>query len=712
MKGRLYTTALFIAAIFTANMSAQNENKIMPCATYEAMEMHFAADPSARARFEASQLIMNAEHEAARNNKAKAAATQYTIPVVFHILHQGGPENVSDATVEAALQWVNDDYARANADASLTAAPFNTLYINCDIKFMLAHKDPNGNCTNGIVRYIDSKTLWDQTGANSSSYYTHTWAPTKYLNVYLVSSIVPQGTVTGGGIIVGYTYIPGTNSTGSAKDAIVYNSSFLTGSSARDLAHEIGHWLNLSHTWGNSNSPGVACGNDNVNDTPPTKGNFTGCPSSLSGNTCAGSNGLDNIQNIMNYSGCPINFTTDQKTRMRTAAAGSTSGRQSVISATNLAATDVNGTASCAPVCEWVSTNKSYTVCSGANLTMKDCSYNATIATYAWDATGANVLTPNANQTAITFTAVGTSIVTETVTNGQGSSVRTRTITVLDGSSPLSPTYNESFEAAGLPANWSIVNPNNGTVTWTQTGLGASNGGNSYFIEGASDIAGQMDYLYMPNINPMAMADNTLFTIDYAYARSTAANNDKFEIQVSTDCGGTWSSIVSLNATTMQNGSGGTTNVPYVPQSGQWKTIDIGNNPNWGLISISPSVKMRFMFQEDVGGVGFGNRFFLDNLNFSTSVGSNELTRGILFRMAPNPTTGEAKLYFTLSDAAFVKVEVQDIMGRNVLAPKNYNLQPGEQNISVNTSNTLSKGMYFVNMEMNGTRISRKLIIE
>jgi hypothetical protein len=708
MKKNLSTISLALAMIISISGFGQNEKKA--CLTTEVMEDIFRNDPSARTRYYDGLDYLVKQRNEGKSNVGKAAAVQYTIPLVFHILHLGGAENVSVPTITNLVQWINDDFARAHSDASTTVAPYNALYINSDIKVMLAHKDPNGNCTDGIIRHVDPKTQWSQAAAQSSTYHTYTWDPTKYLNIYVVANIIPSGTITGGGI-AGYAIFPGTLPTGDAKDHIVFNGT-LFNSQPRSVTHEIGHWLSLMHTWGPNNSPGVACGSDLMNDTPDTKGNYNSCPSSTTGNTCAGSGGYDNIQNIMNYSNCDRNFTTDQTNAMRSCANGTLSGRNSLISGTNLIAADVDGTVSCAPICDWLSVLNNYTVCTGANLTMKDASYNGTIASYAWSATGANVASPTASQTAINFTAVGTSIVTETVTNGQGSSVKSRTVTVLNGTSPLNPTYNESFEAVGLPANWSIVNPNGGSVTWDQTGLGASNGGSSYFIDGPSDIAGHIDYLYMPNINPMAMADNTLFTVDYAYARQDANNNDKFEIQVSTDCGGTWNPMISLNAVTMQNGSGGTTNNPYIPQAGEWKTIDIGNNPNWGLLTISASVKMRFMFQEDLGGVGFGNRFFLDNLNFSTSVGSNELTLGIQFRMAPNPTSGEAKLYFTLGDAAAVKVEVQDIMGRNVIAPVNYNLKPGDQNISVNSNNSLAKGMYFVNMELNGTKISRKLIID
>ncbi|MBK9283467.1 MAG: T9SS type A sorting domain-containing protein [Sphingobacteriaceae bacterium] len=446
---------------------------------------------------------------------------------------------------------------------------------------------------------------------------------------------------------------------------------------------------------------------------PIPKGNFTGCPSSLSGNTCPGSGGLDNIQNIMNYSDCPINFTTDQTNRMRTAlATGGGSGRNNLWSGTNLTATDVNGSGICAPIADIISNNLSYTVCSGSSLIMKSASYNGTIASYAWAVSSGTAATPTASQTSIVFPTPGTSIVTLTVTNGTGSSSVSKTITVLDGSVQVPNNYFESFEAPGLPANWTVVNNNGGSVTWAQTNQAAIDGTSSYYIRGATNFANHIDYLVMPVINPQLNVNNTVFTFKYAYARASASNNDKFEVQGSIDCGGTWNTIIGLSAATMASGSGGVTSSPYTPAASEWKLYDVYAHPNWFTYTGYPSVMVRFMFQEDVGGVGFGNNFFLDDIIFSDPNGVNELTKSLSFRMAPNPTNGQTALMFNLHDASKVSVEVLDIMGRQVLPTENYNLNPGEQSIDVNKNKTLSHGIYFVNVSVNGAVMSRKLIID
>ncbi len=337
--------------------NAQESSKIIPCNTYAAMEDAFKADPAAKIRYDKAQETLKKEYADYTTNRTAnkgAAVPVYTIPVVFHILHEGGSENIPDASLIYALDYVNKDFARLNADAGNTAAPFNASYIDSEMKFMLAKKDPNGNCTSGIVRHITDKTTWNQSGVLTN--YAYTWDPTKYLNIYIVKSIVPTGTTVG--TIVGYTYKPGTWSTGAPQDAIVYRHDFLTnGDQPRSLTHEIGHWFNLAHIWGNTNAPNIACGDDGIGDTPETKGHEFTCPTS-SANLCVQTNtiynNLDNVQNIMNYSGCPLNFTTGQTNAMRAAATSATSGRNNLWSSGNLIATDVNGVANCAPISDFL----------------------------------------------------------------------------------------------------------------------------------------------------------------------------------------------------------------------------------------------------------------------------------------------------------------------------------------------------------------------
>jgi len=80
--------------------------------------------------------------------------------VVFHIVHNGGPENISREQIEDAIKLINIDYNKLNADTTLghTYPPFNALRADCKIEFRLAKVDPNGNCTDGIMRHYDPQT--------------------------------------------------------------------------------------------------------------------------------------------------------------------------------------------------------------------------------------------------------------------------------------------------------------------------------------------------------------------------------------------------------------------------------------------------------------------------------------------------------------------------------------------------------------------------
>ncbi|MDF2449602.1 MAG: hypothetical protein K0R26_2106 [Bacteroidota bacterium] len=262
--------------------------QIQPCATYQAREIYLKNVPGYAAKLNAATAASDAEYQAFLQNAAasRTVAPNYTftVPVVFHVLHLGenvgSGINVSDAQLINALAQVNRDFAKEGSDTVNIDKLYKPLYVNSNIHFELAKKDPQGNCTNGIVRHYDEKTNWSQSDLFNYQYSTmaaNSWNPSKYMNIYIVKNIISSGSVVGGGIIVGYTHLPGTSPIDPA-DAIVYRYDFLSGLDARSLSHEIGHWLGLAHTFGATNDPGFECGNDDIADTPPTTGFFSTCP--------------------------------------------------------------------------------------------------------------------------------------------------------------------------------------------------------------------------------------------------------------------------------------------------------------------------------------------------------------------------------------------------------------------------------------------------
>lgn len=196
---------LFIAGILfnAAFVSAQTPTH--RCGTDEVMHELFEQDPAAKQRYEDNLRKLNQDAEAAqeaRNRKIQAAKVAGvnpevlgvypldTIPVVFHVLHQYGPENIPDQTLINALAQVNKDYQKLDADTSTIDVNFSGIAGAANIIFALAKLDPSGNCTNGIVRHYDANTNWNRTTANGNGWnnynYSGTapgnWDPRKYLN--------------------------------------------------------------------------------------------------------------------------------------------------------------------------------------------------------------------------------------------------------------------------------------------------------------------------------------------------------------------------------------------------------------------------------------------------------------------------------------------------------------------------------------------------
>jgi len=213
-----------------------------------------------------TQAIINKKSHGS-SKSLEAAEVEYVIPVVFHVIHTYGTENISDAQIKDQIDILNRDYNKLNADTSAVIPPFQHLIANVKITFRLAQLDPNGNCTNGIDRIYSHKT----NSADDASKLNQ-WPREKYLNVWTVKTIGQDG-------VAGYAYYPSAV-TGPAfpMDGVIILSQYIgsvgTGSaySSRALTHEIGHWMSLEHPWGNTNDPGIACGDDLVTDTPITKG--------------------------------------------------------------------------------------------------------------------------------------------------------------------------------------------------------------------------------------------------------------------------------------------------------------------------------------------------------------------------------------------------------------------------------------------------------
>lgn len=255
--------------------------------------------------------------EAARRSASFRATFPTKIPVVVHVLFKDDADDVSDDQIKSQIEVLNEDFGGTNGDLENVPDPFTPAVGNTGLKFYLAEVDPDGSATNGITRTrtavtsfgVDDGMKSDATGGKSP------WDTERYLNMWVCR-------LSGG--LLGYAQFPGGD---PATDGVVITTTAFgrRGTAeepfnlGRTATHEVGHYLNLSHIWGESRWP-TCTDSDFVNDTPNQYGPNTGkpeFPTASCGNTPHG----DMFVNFMDYvdDDTMVMFTKEQVLRMHAA---------------------------------------------------------------------------------------------------------------------------------------------------------------------------------------------------------------------------------------------------------------------------------------------------------------------------------------------------------------------------------------------------------
>lgn len=698
---------LLSLSIFLGLGSISVAQEAYPCHTDEITEKFIQSlTPQEKVQYEQEranylQEIQDfiAAHPELQTNSG-ARSVQYTIPVVFHIIHAGGPENISNEQVEDCIRVMNDDYQLLNSDANNVQSEFLPIVADIEVEFKLARKKPNGDCTNGITRTYSTLTNGGSGGDRISAVQNEhgNWPGDRYLNVFVAADIggaagytnYPNnwggGTSMGNGIHVLHNYV------GSIGTASTFTS--------RTLTHEVGHWLNLPHLWGSTNDPGVStnCSSDDgIGDTPNTEG-WTSC--NLQGETCGSK---DNVENYMEYSYCSKMFTMGQKAAMHAALNSSTGGRDNLHTASNLAFTGVNEPEI---MCQADFIADRQIVCPGQSITFSDYSYHAPSG-WDWDFQGGTPATSTDQNPVITYNTPGVYEVVLTATDGTNNASITKSsyITVLENSSNL--PFIEGFENYTSLTNspWAVENPE-GNGFLLETNLGHSSN-KCVRLNNFGQPAERLDNIYSQPIDLSTITDEVTLSFRYAYRKRSSSNDEWLRVFISNDCGESWVQRKTIKG---DNLSELTSSNSWEPTSSDdWTTVHVTNVTSSYWVD---NFRMRFEFESDGG-----NNFFLDNINIYQGGSENDPVLSLNeeghiseFNVYPNPATDEANVVFSVNNAQKASIEVVNALGQTV-SVTNIKAESGRNLVMLNTAN-VEAGVYFVRVKTNGVQRVKRLMVK
>lgn len=687
----------FIGVGAYAQDSSNSSQSIKYCGQWKMEQAFFRAHP---------ELLEDAAQDAARlewetENFADVNRDELIIiPVVYHVIHYNGPENISDEQLYSGIEVMNRDFRKLNSDTSDVVEAFADIASDSEIEFRLAQIDPAGNCHTGINRIISPLTY----DGGSEVKDLIQWPRNSYLNIWVVENA--NGAA-------GYSLYPSSvnGSQGAGNDGIVvahdYTGNIGTSNNyrSRTLTHEAGHWMNLRHLWGNSNSPGDPdnCDmDDNVADTPLTSG-WTSC--NVDGETCGS---LDNVQNYMEYSYCGRMFSDGQRLRMRAAMNSSTAQRNQLWTPENLAETGVL----LEPIlCEAAFSVSRQTICVGDSVQFTDESFHGAS---GWSWSFGDGMTADVETPWHTFDQPGLYDVSLTVTNGTDAvSVTEEAFIQVLETGAMDLPFSDGFEGSSLGEDWFMVDVSNDGNGWELTSVAAFTGEQSLRIHNwSNNIEFNRDQLISSSMD-MSAAEEIHVSYKWAYCfkgtdEDEDDTDDRLKVYASPDCGQTWS---------LRRMHRGYTDLPSAPPhpfvftpSGpeEWNsyTLEIPYQQFF-----TENFRLMFEFESRLG-----NNIFLDDINIqvftATDLQELEMSQGVRFNLFPNPASNEAKLEFTTQLAYDeMSATVLDLTGRQVWSTTMSGLVRGSHELTLPVANW-ARGTYLIAIQLDGKRFTQQLVVE
>ena len=404
---------LFNAFKFEDNGKTFIKNTGIPdhrtCATEEVYERLSKGYPDYKKNREQ---LENLTREYIKNHKNKDNVL-ITIPVVVHVVYNTPQQNISEDQVLSQISVLNRDYRRHNTDTVNTPVPFKPIGADVQVEFCMARRDPNNNPTTGITR---TQTNVQSFTTDNAVKYTASggidgWDRNRYLNIWVCNL---------GNNLLGYAEYPGGPA--SSDGVVILCTAFGTGGSTqppynlgRTATHEVGHWLNLIHIWGDDN--GACTGSDQCNDTPNQGAENYGCPGFPHTDNCSPNSPGVMYMNYMDYTddGCMNIFTMDQSARMISAI---NTFRSPILTANSCQ--NVSGH----PIADFFADSTS--ILFGGIVHFSDNSAGIPTS-WSWSFPGGNPSSSILQNPAVTYTTIGVYPVTQRIFNTFGGDSLTKT---------------------------------------------------------------------------------------------------------------------------------------------------------------------------------------------------------------------------------------------------------------------------------------------
>ena len=683
----LRRTLALVAMIFASSLAFAQQR----CGTSLDEQKILQANPKYRTEFEQWMQQKIIQRRTTNQSRDKTNST-YKIPVVVHIIHNGETvgtgTNIPDAQVLSQIRVMNEDYQRANADASLTPAEFLPFASSVSLEFVLAKQDPDGLPTTGIMRVKGPKSGYTNTNDNTLIKGLSYWPAEDYLNIWVVNltdgylgyaqfpTTSLQGTIppydrTTDGVVIHYRAF-GSTADGAFNLISQYNKG-------RTTTHEVGHFLGLLHTFGTDSGCGGST--DYVDDTP-TQGTHTQtCPSSPV--TQCGHHIM--FQNYLDYTddACMNLFTAGQIDRVLTVLQNSPR-RISLLSSHGLndpviLTLDAEARSISSPLATTCGQSivPKVVVRNRGNTAVSSVQVSLTVNGVLKETKGFNINLQQYESSTLSFTTLALPepssstiqfkilAVNGGIDNDPSNDTQTMTTQV---ASSLAAPYLEPFNSQ--PTNWTIVNPDNGT-TWSNVTAPKSSGSNkAMFMDFYNyQSSGATDQMISPFLS--IPASNAVLRFDRAYAMFPGVTTESLRILVLPGCSTDPSQAIEVykkTGSTLATASSQTT--AFVPASeSQWASDAVSLDAYSGQT-------VRVIFEATNAN---GNNLYIDNV---------QLSAGELFDMSVVAMLSPAPVFCNPSTAPAVRF--QNLGSTNVT----------RLNVTTEVNGTTSASQSFTNLTL------------